>query len=318
MPEKADGVPLAYVGKDTRSATPLILTLGASGGDIIGSLAKDRPLQVLLVDSDGNHLIKTAFGITGWAQQGEDGDSETFPALKTVQDVHYNPELGTPLDEHYHRLEAGEPLRPGKIDGDEYPDSTHYHRLLQTALTPGGSSWYIEHGHDEHYRFFRLNSPDARLADDDERAIGEADSLTLPGNGAIYSEGKDENHYFRTWEKWLLRGKPQRVPQPAYYLGKDSTYHGMLQRQQQAHSDLSEVEKKAVPLPLTDRIGGTKTVAEIAPESSVRLILAQEIPCKAAQPRDCSDTWLLIQTADGKTGWVNIDYQDGKPFPDIE
>ena len=90
MPEKADGVPLAYVGKDTRSATPLILTLGASGGDIIGSLAKDRPLQVLLVDSDGNHLIKTAFGITGWAQQGEDGDSETFPALKTVQDVHYN------------------------------------------------------------------------------------------------------------------------------------------------------------------------------------------------------------------------------------
>ena len=245
MPEKADGVPLAYVGKDTRSATPLILTLGASGGDIIGSLAKDRPLQVLLVDSDGNHLIKTAFGITGWAQQGEDGDSETFPALKTVQDVHYNPELGTPLDEYYHRLEAGEPLRPGKIDGDEYPDSTHYHRLLQTALTPGGSSWYIEHGHDEHYRFFRLNSPDARLADDDERAIGEADSLTLPGNGAIYSEGKDENHYFRTREKWLLRGKPQRVPQPAYYLGKDNTYHGMLQRQQQAHSDLSEIEKKS-------------------------------------------------------------------------
>lgn len=120
VPEKADGVPLAYIGQDTHSAIPLNLSQKPNGGKIIGSLAQGRPLRVLLVDNKGNHLIRASSGLTGWAQPGKGDDSETFPALTTAKDdtatIHYHPELGTPQDIHYYP--QGEAVI-GKPDADK-------------------------------------------------------------------------------------------------------------------------------------------------------------------------------------------------------
>jgi len=75
------------------------------------------------------------------------------------------------------------------------------------------------------------------------------------------------------------------------------------------------------PLRLLDRVDGKKTVAKIAAGDAVRILLADpHQPCaKEAQLANgsiCTDLWLLIQSKDGKTGWVKINYQ--RDTPDLE
>ena len=88
VPEKAEGVPLAYVGKTTTAATALTLTFKPDGGHDIGALPQGGKVQVLLVDDKGNHLVASEYGIVGWAQarESKDAGDETFPALETVED----------------------------------------------------------------------------------------------------------------------------------------------------------------------------------------------------------------------------------------
>ena len=113
IPAKAEGIPLAYIGKDTRAATALTLTAKPDGGDAIGYLPQDSSVHVLLADDHGNHLVRTDYGITGWAQKGEklEAGSEAFPALETLTEtfngdtlatIHYNPQLGKKQDSYYH------------------------------------------------------------------------------------------------------------------------------------------------------------------------------------------------------------------------
>ena len=152
VPEKAEGVPLAYIGKTTTAATALTLTFKPDGGHDIGALPQGGKLQVLLVDDKGNHLVASDYGIVGWAQarENKDAGSEAFPALETVEDkeayatIHYNPQLAEKRDERYYFANesednpaiAGTP-KPKKADEDDYSETRH--RLLETVLhVPAG------------------------------------------------------------------------------------------------------------------------------------------------------------------------------------
>lgn len=99
----------AWLNTETRAATTLTLTRNPDGGDTIAVIPAGGTVGVLFVDDGGHFLVKTPFGITGWAQARAGEDSgETFPALKHRHDerlgldLHYHPELGSPLKKHYY------------------------------------------------------------------------------------------------------------------------------------------------------------------------------------------------------------------------
>ena len=153
VPAKADGVPLSYVGKDSTAATALTLTAKPDGGDAIGYLPKDSRVHVLLADDHGNHLVRTDYGITGWAQKGEklEAGSEAFPALETLTEtfngdtlatIHYNPQLGKKQDSYYHYDANNKPVS-GKAPADASDDIYSRHLLLETALKPGGTAYNL-------------------------------------------------------------------------------------------------------------------------------------------------------------------------------
>ena len=153
VPAKADGVPLSYVGKDSTAATALTLTTKPDGGDAIGYLPKDSRVHVLLADDHGNHLVRTDYGITGWAQKGENlaAGNEVFPALETLKErfndfdlatIHYNPQLGKKQDSNYYFDENNKPVA-GKAPADAGDDVFDRHLLLETALKPGGAPYNL-------------------------------------------------------------------------------------------------------------------------------------------------------------------------------
>lgn len=324
VPEKTEGVPLAYVGKATTAATPLTLTFKPDGGHDIGALPQGGKLQVLLVDDKGNHLVASEYGIVGWAQarENKDAGSETFPALETVEDkdayavIHYNPQLAEKRDERYYYTYesddnpaiAGTP-KPKKADEDDYTDTRH--RLLETALKPDGTRYNVDCSPGvEGGPYCMLVAVSKTLPKSDD-GIGVPENLTLPGNGYIYSDSDSGDRYFRAREKWRIKDQEaQNIEQPYYYLGVETTYHGRWYQD----------ENRAEPLKLTDRIDGDKTVAEIAPGSKITLVLVQQrFVERAGEELDYEDSipaWILVKTADGKTGWFNIGAGDG--FPNIE
>ena len=319
VPAKADGVPLAYVGKDSTAATALTLTAKPDGGDAIGYLPKDSRVHVLLADDHGNYLVRTDYGITGWAQKGENlaAGNEVFPPLETVKErfndfdlatIHYNPQLGKKQDSNYYFDENNKPVA-GKAPADAGDDVFDRHLLLETALKPGGAPYNLAYaGTDvDDLSYLALSAKgDGLPAYEDEQAL-PAD-ITIPGNGYIYSEsGNASAYYFPVREKWSIKDKEmQAAAQPFYYLGLASTYHG-----QWHEDDDKPAENRAVPAQLLDRMGGSKVVAEIAPGSKITLLLAKQDLCGYDNaPADCNDAaWLLIQTADGKTGWLKVDYR---------
>ena len=324
VPEKAEGVPLAYVGKATTAATPLTLTFKPDGGHDIGALPQGGKLQVLLVDDKGNHLVASEYGIVGWAQarENKDAGSEAFPALETVEDkdayavIHYNPQLAEKRDERYYYTYesddnpaiAGTP-KPKKADEDDYTDTRH--RLLETALKPDGARYSVDCSPGVEGGPYCVLVPVSKTLPKSDDGIGVPENLTLPGNGYLYSDSDDGGRYFRAREKWRVQDKEtQNIEQPYYYLGTETTYHGRWYQD----------ENRAEPLKLTDRIDGDKTVAEIAPGSKITLVLVQQrFVERAGEELDYEDripAWILVKTADGKTGWFNIGAGDG--FPNIE
>ena len=316
IPAKAEGVPLAYIGKDTRAATALTLTAKPDGGDAIGYLPQDSSVHVLLADDHGNHLVRTGYGITGWAQKGEnlEAGSEVFSALETIKEgdlatIHYHPQLGKKLDSYYHYDANNKPVS-GKAPADAGDDAFDYHFLLETALKPGGTAYnlaYADIGVNDLSYLSLSKKSDTLPAYDSTQGLPT--DLTIPGNGYLYSYDDDAStHYFPVREKWRIKenGDKEAAAQPFYYLGLDSTYHS------QWHEEGDKpAENRATPAKLLDRIDGSKVVAEIAPESKVTLILGKQKLCGYdAAPADCDDSaWLLVKTADGKSGWLKVDYR---------
>ena len=337
VPEKAEGVPLAYVGKMTTAATALTLTFKPGGGHDIGALPQGGKVQVLLVDDKGNHLVASEYGIVGWAQARENKDAgdETFPALETVEDkdayatVHYNPQLAEKRDERYYYNNEGEenpaiagtptPKKDGKDDDADYTETRH--RLLETALKLDGARYNVDCSPGvEGGPYCMLVAVSKTLPQDSDGTVFP-ENLTLPGNGYLYSDSDDGGRYFRAREKWRVQDKEtQNIEQPYYYLGVETTYHG---RWYQDESGEKEAENRAEPLKLTDHIGGDQTIAEVAPGSKITLVLIQQrFVEREGEELDYEQripAWLLVKTADGKSGWVKIETMNpDNPFPDIE
>ena len=277
VPAKADGVPLSYVGKDSTAATALTLTAKPDGGDAIGYLPKDSRVHVLLADDHGNHLVRTDYGITGWAQKGEnlEAGNEVFPPLETVKErfndfdlatIHYNPQLGKKQDSDYYYDANYKPVA-GKAPADAGDDVFDRHLLLETALKPGGAPYNLAYaGTDvDDLSYLALSTKGDGLPNYENEQALPAD-ITIPGNGYIYSDSDGVSpYYFPVREKWIIKGKEmQTVAQPFYYLGLASTYHG-----QWHEDDDKPAENRAVPAQLLDRMGVGKVVAEIAPGSKI-------------------------------------------------
>ena len=66
LPASADGA-LAYLGTETTTTAPLILTLDPGGGATVAVIPRGGKSTVLLTDGAGHYLIKNHFGLTGWA-----------------------------------------------------------------------------------------------------------------------------------------------------------------------------------------------------------------------------------------------------------
>ena len=332
--EKAEGVPLAYIGKTTTAATALTLTFKPDGGHDIGAIPQGGKVQVLLADDKGNHLVASAYGIVGWAQarENKDAGSEAFPALETVADkeayatIHYNPQLAEKRDDRYYYANEGEnnPAIAGvpqpKKDGeDDYSETRH--RLLETALAPGGARYHVDCSPGVEGGPYCVLVPVSKTLPASDDGIFAPEDLTLPGNGYLYSDSDDGGRYFRAREKWRVQDKEtQNIEQPYYSLGTETTYHG---RWHQAESGDNAPENRAEPLKLTDRIGGDQTIAEVAPGSKITLVLIQQrFVEREGEELDYEQripAWLLVKTADGKSGWVKIETMNpDNPFPNIE
>jgi len=132
-------------------------------------------------------------------------------------------------------------------------------------------------------------------------------------DGCYSQHEKARSRYYRARQKWSVQdGAMLETEQPYHYLGLASSYRGQYDPEHGSHD-------KQIPLHLTDRAGGNKTVAEIAPGAKVTLLLADpHQPCArtAQNGNACADLWLLLQTTDGTTGWVKINYS--KKTPDLE
>ena len=210
VPEKAEGVPLAYIGKTTTAATALTLTFKPDGGHDIGALPQGGKLQVLLVDDKGNHLVASDYGIVGWAQarENKDAGSEAFPALETVEDkeayatIHYNPQLAEKRDDRYYFANEGEDNpaiagvpQPKKDGEDDYSETRH--RLLETALAPGGARYHVDCTPGVEGGPYCVLVPVSKTLPKSDDGIFAPEDLTLPGNGYLYSHTDDGGRYFR-------------------------------------------------------------------------------------------------------------------------
>jgi len=323
VPEKADGVPLAYVGKDTKAATDLTLTYHPDGckDDIypdIGYLPAGSALHVLLVDETGNHLVKATYGITGWTQARANpaaGD-DNFPPLEDVKKdaytLYYNPKLGEKQDKPYYIPDInGEVQTLAGLAPKDAPAPMQYYRLLETALKPDGARYTLECS-DYELPVCRLAPADGTFPPAPEREM-QCTGDTIPGNGYLYSIGSYlGGFYLPKRDKLSVTGEGcSPLAQPYYYLGINVVYRGIITEQAEGF------DTRAVSMPLFDRIDGNKTVAEIAPDSKIGLILGKESEC--AEDIDACDSWLwlLVQTENGTTGWLKTKIYGGNT-PSLE
>lgn len=318
----------SWINHETHAATTLTLTRHPDGGDTIAVIPPGGTVGVLFVDDGGHYLVKTPFGITGWAQARAGEDSgETFPALERRHDerlgldLHYHPELGSPLDKHYYYddIEPDIPapgLPPESAPDERAPAYEIYDRLLKAAFAPGGVRYHIDCAvslRGEHYCIF-LPASEGKI-----RRIGVAgllgQSFYLPGNGHVYSDVDDKrSRYYRVRQKWALRDNAMHeIEQPYHYLGLASQYRGMLKSDSKTHDH-------DTPLQLTAQAGGGETVASIAPGEAVTIQLADpHQPCAKearlgeGEEKRCADLWLLIESRDGTTGWAKINYNRDTP-----
>lgn len=290
---------LYAIGRSSTTTAPLTLTLSPSGGAIVARVPTGAKVGVLLVDQDGRQLLRNAFGLTGWAQTNANGDDDDFPALaqrpSTAKGepapltLNYLPTLGQPEDGRRYWLSGSR-----QTDAPR-PGARAYQRLLTSALRPAGPRYHFDcHSGLGAHCLLRLADTAATAA---PRLSGR--DFYLPGDGFVYVISNAAPFPLR--QKWTLTEQGfSEVPQPYYYLGLDSVYHGR-------RSDRPNGE--ALPLALTRNPDGGKAVAELKPGDSLQLLLldrSQPCPAEADRPEGCAEVVLLAKTARGQFGWLRF------------
>lgn len=315
IPAGKDGV-MTYIGKESKTTAPLALTLKPEGGATVAIIPQGGKATALISDGKGHTLVANHFGLTGWAQPVTAADdNDDFPALEKSElregetslfNLHYLPTLGKATRETYYLDENGKQHQGTPPEGKP-EEATPYHEvydhLLDTALKAGGATYRIDCStgmSDDYYCLFQH----ANAARTGAPALRGRDYY-LPGNGYVYTDYDDSgSSYYRKRQKWALDGKAfKEIAQPYYYLGLDSTYHG-------------GYENKNATLTLTDDSG--KKVATLKAGDKLTLLLADagyNCPASARIGDEntpiCTETRLLIKTADGTLGWLLLDYSKG-------
>ena len=318
---------LAYLGKETKTTAPLALTLKPEGGATVALIPAGGSVTALLDDGKGHILAANHFGLTGWAQPATAAaGNDDFPVLevsapgKDTEEtpaflLHYLPALGKAAQETYYLDENGKQHQGTPPEGKPEEASPYYEvydHLLDTALKSGGATYRIDcsagMSDDYHCLFQREGSARA-----DAPTLGGQDYY-LPGNGYVYTDYDDSgSSYYRKRQKWELAGNTfKEVPQPYYYLGLDSAYHG------DDNQATGTLDKKAT---LTLMGDDGKKVATLKAGDTFTLLLADarhDCPADAriGDKNDpiCTEARLLIKTADGTLGWLTLDYsKDAAP-----
>ena len=327
----ADGLPagkngtLTYIGKETKTTAPLALTLDPAGGATVALIPAGGQITALLDDGKGHILAANHFGLTGWAQPAAATDeNDDFPALaisapeKDTEEtpaflLHYLPALGKAAQETYYLDEDGkrhDGIPPAGKAGEPAPYYAVYAHLLDTALKAGGATYHVDcsEGMSDDYAcdFYREGS--ART----DAPVLAGQDFYIPGNGYVYTDYDDSgSSYYRKRQKWVLVGNAfKEVPQPYYYLGLDSAYHG------DDNQATGILDKKATLTLMGD--DGKKVGTLNAGDTFTLLLADARYDCPAgarigdANDPICTEARLLVKTADGTLGWLTVDYDYSK------
>ena len=284
------GQSLALVEKASRAAQALALTRHADGsGPVVAHLPAGSPLVVLLADAQGRHLVKTPFGLTGWAQidEGKDGNAPALVDLKGLKKAAFGDNSGS-FTAYYNpaaiefinqKLEnEGEPTIFAALRGRFAGDSDVY--LMECDGGPSADPSCT----------FRLASTSMDDAPQDNTLNGE--TFYLPGNGLIYSD-TSANLFYRTRAKWTLKaGRVAEVEQPFFYIGVNS-------RAQNAFSLQGlDGQRHAV------KKGEKVRVVLDDPHCDLAALKAQK---KDDDSDPACPMKLLARGASGASGWVTIE-----------
>ena len=152
IPASKDDV-MTYIGKESKTTAPLVLTLDPEGGETVATIPQGGKATVLLHDGKGHTLVTNHFGLTGWAQPASSAENnDDFPALKEskIQDkndkfmyinLRYLPALGKAAQGEYYLGDDDtlrQPPPPASKPGEASPFYIYYDHLLETALKAGG------------------------------------------------------------------------------------------------------------------------------------------------------------------------------------
>ena len=331
IPASKDDV-MTYIGKESKTTAPLVLTLDPEGGETVATIPQGGKATVLLHDGKGHTLVTNHFGLTGWAQPASSAENnDDFPALEKskIQDkddrlmyiyLRYLPALGKATQGEYYLGDDDtlrQPPPPASKPGEASPFYIYYDHLLETALKAGGDTYHVDcqkynnDGLESYCRFLPGGKQDKNAA-----SLAGRDYY-IPGNGYVYTDYDDSgSSHYRKRQKWELDGKDfKEIKQPYHYLGINSAYEGMNQ------STADELDKKAT-LTLTDASG--QKVATLKAGEKITVVLADaryDCPANARiGDKDdpiCNETRLLVKTADGTLGWLIVDF-GGDNYPSID
>ena len=327
----AADLPLAEaptVGLKTTTTGPMTLSFKPDGGEVVAVLPRGAKTEVLLSDDAGHYLLRSDFGLVGWARAGGAGKDDFSPeqleqleqrGLDPATDVSrrvglaYLGPLGQPSPRRFY-LNRQEQLQTDAKDGNI--ELMPQEELLQTALAPGGPRFFVLCSGTRPIHF------SCRWLDSEPitgRALGQPPALGgsrfyRPGNGFVYSLSSDtgSSHSTGHRQKWaLLNGQFEEVKQPYYYLGRENSVYRGLAGPLGGYDD--EIQQK--PVALTDA-SGTQTVATLQPGDRVTLLLLDnQYECPAEDSVHGSSLCLaeryLLRTRDGRQGWLKV--RDGEP-----
>lgn len=294
LPAYAGDAPLQVLEMETRTAAPILLSRHPDGGAAVARLGENEAVQVVLADAQGHFLVKTARGLTGWAQPADGVAPTRFDHLKlrvlqidgeAAYTLYYDPALGKDID-----AKQADPEDSGVV----------WHDVLATAFAEGGKGHTVRCAagvaNDITFCLFLQDG-----AESDPASLS-GNLFYLPGDGFVYSEYRDSGaSYYRHYSKWQWAdGQFVEIEQPYRYIGADGTATGTLT--------------------LNRRADGGGTVGTVQRGGKVRVIVADpHQPCpqeySLADGMICNSATVLVRDENGQTGWVRIRYEDGSDNP---
>ena len=284
VPGKSEGA-YAYIGQESTAALPLKLTFAPDGGHTVANLSQGSALTVLLVDKQGHYLLKTPFGLTGWAQAHPEGSRtpvDPFANLVSLKNtsprdaglfylfhIRYNPAHSKALDSLERQPgEQGEMIYHALIT-ELAPNSGEYQVLCDEGMSADPGCGFV---------------PVGQAYDSQKHTWLGGENFIIPGNGFVYSE-TDSNEYHTVRSKWAFKdGQLSQVEQPFFYIGE--TYDA----------------ENAFAL---EKLDGQGEIPVAAGEALTLILNA--LPLRScAQAESCAEFVLLAQKADGQAGWLRI------------